>query len=206
MEKLIQITSGRGPRECNLAIQKVVDRMLKEAKTHAIVAEQHAIENTSDLPCSVTLKLTGIETERFLEQWIGTIQWMCKSPFRPFHKRKNWFVAVVEISQATLIAAIDEWDVNYQSMRSAGPGGQNVNKVSTGIRATHVPTGLTVQVMDSRSQLQNKQLALIRLREKAEKINADATMQSQTGTWLNQINIARGNPKRIFSGPDFRES
>lgn len=206
MEKLVQITSGRGPKECNLAVQKVVDRLLKELKAHAVVAERHAIEGTADLPYSVTLKLTGKATDQFLEQWVGTIQWICKSPFRPFHKRKNWFVAVVEISQATLVDAIDERDVTYQSMRSAGPGGQNVNKVSTGIRATHVPTGLTVQVMDSRSQLQNKQLALVRLREKATKLNADATLQSQTGAWLNQINIARGNPKRVFSGPDFKES
>lgn len=206
MEKLVQITSGRGPKECNLAVQKVVERLLKELQTYAVVAERHAIEGTSDLSYSVTLKLTGKATDQFLEQWIGTIQWICKSPFRPSHKRKNWFVAVVEISQATLVDAIDERDVTYQSMRSAGPGGQNVNKVSTGIRATHVPTGLTVQVMDSRSQLQNKQLALVRLREKATKLNADATLQSQTGAWLNQINIARGNPKRIFSGPEFRES
>lgn len=206
MEKLVQITSGRGPAECNMAVRKVADRMIREAQIHSIRIEQHAVESIANLPCSITLKLNGKNVDPFLKQWLGTIQWICKSPVRPFHKRKNWFVAVVEIAQATLVSPIDERDVTYQSMRSAGPGGQNVNKVSTGIRATHTPTGLTVQVMDSRSQLQNKQLSLERLREKVAKMNAVSSMQLQTNAWLSQINIARGNPKRVFSGLDFKES
>lgn len=205
MEKLVQITSGRGPGECNLAVQKVLDFMTKEAKSFTVSVEQQNIEMIADLPCSVTLKLKGKGVENFVNRWVGTIQWICKSPFRPFHKRKNWFIAVVEVARSTANAEIDERDVAYQSMRSAGPGGQNVNKVSTGIRATHIPTGLSVQVMDSRSQWQNKQLALVRLREKAAKIKADNLTQIQTNTWLNQINIARGNPKRVFSEMDFRE-
>lgn len=205
MEKFVQISSGRGPKECNLAVKHVLNRMIKEAKSNEIAIEQTAIEFLDELPCSVTLKLKGKEASAFAEKWIGTIQWICKSPFRPFHKRKNWFVAVLAVEKSTESNKLDEKDVVFQSIRSSGPGGQNVNKVSTGVRATHTPTGLAVQATDSRSQHQNKQLALMRLREKIEKIHADDSMQLQTNTWLNQINITRGNPKRTFSDMDFRE-
>lgn len=205
MEKIIQITSGRGPAECNLAVKKVLNYMLKEMETFNVAVEQQQVEMDAELPCSVTLKLKGKEVDGFADRWIGTILWTCKSPFRPFHKRKNWFVAVLEITPPAAIVEIDERDVLYQSMRSSGPGGQHVNKVSTGVRAMHIPTGLKVQVMDSRSQHRNKQLALIRLREKMMKQHADGSMQAQNGMWLNQISIARGNPKRTFTEMTFRE-
>ena len=54
-------------------------------------------------------------------------------------------------------------ELNYKAVRSSGAGGQNVNKVNSAVRATHIPTGLAVVSMDSRSQLQNKKLATARL-------------------------------------------
>ncbi|MDA0711257.1 MAG: peptide chain release factor-like protein [bacterium] len=56
--------------------------------------------------------------------------------------------------------------VSFQTLRGSGPGGQHRNKVETTVRATHLPTGLTVVVSDHRSQLLNKELALNRLRER----------------------------------------
>ena len=57
-------------------------------------------------------------------------------------------------------------DVDFQTLRGSGPGGQHRNKVETTVRAVHVPTGLTVVVSEHRSQLRNKILALERLRER----------------------------------------
>jgi protein subunit release factor B len=57
-------------------------------------------------------------------------------------------------------------DVEFQTLRGSGPGGQHRNKVETTVRAVHVPTGLTVMASDHRSQLRNKELALERLRER----------------------------------------
>ena len=58
---------------------------------------------------------------------------------------------------------INERDITYETMRSSGPGGQNVNKVETVVRATHHPTGISVLATDMRSQTRNKRLALERL-------------------------------------------
>jgi peptide chain release factor len=62
-----------------------------------------------------------------------------------------------------------EWnlkDVKLESCRASGPGGQHVNKVETAVRGTHLPSGIQVLAMDSRSQLENKQLCLKRLEAK----------------------------------------
>ncbi|HAJ78120.1 MAG TPA: hypothetical protein DCO89_03540 [Clostridiales bacterium] len=64
-------------------------------------------------------------------------------------------------------------DIKIEIFRSNGAGGQNVNKVSTAVRITHLQTGITVSCQDERSQIQNKQRALENLKAKVEKVNAE---------------------------------
>ena len=90
--------------------------------------------------------------------------------FGKFHKRKNWFIGIYEI-EATEETLLKENEIKFQAIRSSGAGGQHVNKVSSAIRAIHTKTGMQVLVMDSRSQHQNKKIAIKRLQEKVDKYN-----------------------------------
>ena len=139
-----------------------------------------------------------------MNPWIGTIQWIGTSTFRKYNKRKNWFIGIYEIDPVQLIS-IDEREIKFQTMRSTGPGGQNVNKVNSAVRATHKPSGTNVVVMDSRSQHQNKKIAIERLKAKMQEVQLEELKKSVSDQWENHLNIKRGNPIRIFKGTDFKK-
>ena len=90
-------------------------------------------------------------------------------------------------------------------MRSTGPGGQNVNKVNSADRAIHTPTGVQVVAMDSRSQHQNKKLAIARLKEKVMETNRQQLKTMELNQWENHLSLERGNPIRVFKGTDFKK-
>ncbi|MEI2273711.1 peptide chain release factor H [Sphingobacterium sp. ML3W] len=205
MEKYILISSGRGPRECNLAVQLVLERILAEADQYAVQIETVEVEKIDGLPCSIVLKLTGREIGVFRDRWIGTICWICQSPFRPNHRRKNWFVELKDWYPAKSAAKLNLKDVQFKAMRSSGAGGQHVNKVSSAVRATHLPTGLMVQVMDTRSQLQNREIAVLRLEEQLMALEQLKKAAVENQHWMDQVAIERGNSKRIFFGHKFKE-
>ena len=85
--------------------------------------------------------------------------------FVNFHTTKMARLAVLKLEA-------DDFEESFS--RSSGPGGQNVNKVSTAVTLKHVPTGVAVTVQDSRSQSFNRQLAWTRLLDAIEKARADA--------------------------------
>lgn len=205
MKKIIQITAGRGPAECSWVVAQVLKKVLQEASDHQLIATvlQHQIGEENGTVESALIKVEGDSVNEFVASWIGTIQWIGKSTFRKFHQRKNWFVGIFEIEQSSE-TLYNEKEIHYQAMRSSGAGGQHVNKVSSAIRATHVPTGIAVVAMDSRSQHQNKKLATERLMQKLAQNNATQLQNQFQNTWMNQTQIERGNPIRTFEGTDFK--
>jgi peptide chain release factor len=206
MEKIIQITSGRGPAECTWVVAQVLKKVLQEASEHNLIATvlQHQAGQKNSTVESASIKVKGDSVNEFVDSWIGTIQWIGKSTFRKFHQRKNWFIGVFEVEQSSEIQ-FHEKDIQYQAMRSSGAGGQHVNKVSSAIRATHVPTGIAVVSMDSRSQHQNKKLATERLMLKLDQNNVEQLKNQFQNTWMNQTQVERGNPIRTFEGTDFKK-
>lgn len=205
MEKIIQITAGRGPTECSWVVAQVLKRFLEETKTeglkYTILHREKGSQNGTVQ--SATIRLTGKNLEAFLATWLGTIQWIGNSTFRKYHKRKNWFIGAFELKQMQTMK-VDEKDISFQTMRSTGPGGQNVNKVNSAVRAIHNPTAVQVVAMDSRSQHQNKKLAIARLKEKVNETNLEQLKGSMTDQWENHLNLQRGNPIRVFKGTDFK--
>lgn len=205
MKKFIQISSGRGPEECCFAVAQVLKKIIKNCQANGCYYEVITRE-PSDINGNLHSASLWVDTKHkpdILDPWIGTIQWVSQSPFRPHHKRKNWFIGVFEISNAA-IKPMQLKDVTYEAFRSSGPGGQNVNKMSSAIRATHRPTGLAVKAMDTRSQVQNKKLATERLIQLWHQYQMDSIKQLQETNWHNHLNLQRGNPIQVFKAKDFK--
>ncbi len=200
----IQITSGRGPEECCRVVVLVMEKLIYQAKEQNISCKLIDYEpGLSDGSMfSATLSAEGDEAalSALASAWEGSVLWVAqKNPFRPWHRRKNWFVGVHFIAPMQA-QQVDERQIVYVTHRASGPGGQNVNKVETAVRATYLPTGLSVTASDERSQLRNKQLAKERLLMRLAADHEAARAQRERDVWMNHNTLKRGNPVKKFKG------
>ena len=205
---LLQISSGRGPAECQLAVHKLVESILKEAAKQSLQGELVSANDGEKRGTylSALLSVSGENAKSFCQQWRGSVKWICQSPFRPRHKRRNWFVAVELVSPAdTTDSRIREKDVVFETFGASGPGGQHTNKTDSAVRARHLPSGQVVVVKSERSQLANKRLALTLLENKIEKRNDAAKKDNAQNQWQQHEQLQRGNPVKVFTGQEFRE-
>lgn len=200
MDKIIvQITSGRGPIECCRVVARVQEMILKQCKAKDIeisVLDSKKADLNGTL-LSTTLMASGKHLQPFIDEWQGTIQWIAQSPYRKFHKRKNWFVGIGMFALQEQ-ALWNTKDVVVETCRASGPGGQNVNKVETAVRCRHIPSGIQVLAMDSRSQLQNKHLGMERLKAKVMAWQTEQMVQQQQDQWQEHNILERGNAVKVI--------
>lgn len=191
---ILQISSGQGPAECELGVELLYEALKKEYPD---------LERLSDHPATERGCYTSIlfSTECDLSELEGSVQWICQSPFRPDHKRKNWFIDISVIPEVENICTDQE--IKFESFHSHGKGGQNVNKVETGVRLIHIPTGITVTSTSGRSQYLNKKDALAKLNAILSDRESAAKQKQKKDAWREHTKIVRGNPVRIYEGRRF---
>ncbi len=194
------VTSGRGPAECRMAVRHVLDRMAEEYPDISVVEQ-----GDKNGPASAIVTAQG-DGASVLARWVGTIQWTCKSPLRPKHKRQNWFVGVFALSDTPTSVTHDPADMRFETFRAGGPGGQHQNTTDSAVRATHIPTGISTIARDQRSQHRNKQMALDRLRHQLAGLEELAAAEAKKDANRNHTALERGNPVRRFKGERFKEA
>ena len=194
---LLQISSGQGPVECSVGVEKLCKALLKEFAGSRVVSVNADYSGNGYKSCVM-------EFDEDVSSLEGTVLWVWKSTIRPGHQRKNWYMDLHVIREAEVVGELDVSDCEITTMHCGGKGGQHVNKVETGVRVVHKPTGIVVTCTEERSQVQNKQKAMKRLQSilaaKQEDNNADAL----NNAWQKHTEIIRGNPIRKYEGESFR--
>ena len=199
----LQLSTGQAPAECQIFAQFVLHKILREAQSAGIAAEILDKTDSKHGILSATFTLNGAGAEHLAQRWLGTLQWICNSPIRPKHPRKNWYIGVFRLPQIPILP--DDGSIHFETCRAGGKGGQHVNKTDSAVRATHLATGISVRVESERSQHTNKKRARELLAIKLAAQHSAALAQHASHAHAQLYQVERGNPVRVFKGADFRE-
>ena len=149
---------------------------------------------------SVTIQINGVNAFGYLKSEKGVHRLVRISPFNAAGKRQTSFVScdVMPDIEEDLDVDINEEDLRIDTYRSSGAGGQHINKTSSAIRITHLPTGIVVQCQNERSQFQNKDKAMQMLKAKLYMLKQQENAEKLSGIRGDVTEIGWGNQIRSY--------
>ena len=201
----VQFTAGRGPVECAAACYVISRKFADEIQKIKLVPTVVDYESDDEFGFRSIIfkidKITSKEIDTIRSKWEGTIKFISiKNSFRPNHKRKNWFIGCNFFDVDDTKITFDMNDIKIDLMRSSGPGGQNVNKVESGVRLTHIPTGIIVKCIMTRDQKQNLKVAKEIMQAKLDLLNNTKEANIKNLFWMSHDSLERGGEVMTIKG------